>query len=211
MITWLYEKIKIFRYKNFSYIIIFTIGSPYRMLKRLLGLDKKGFYLVLDEDKSSQDTTSKTSVATEPAQKAKTETTVTAVQKAEPKKPAAPKKKRPTAKKKTKAVSAVQEPETKVQTPAPTTEESVTKVETATPVAKEPETKVETTAATVKEPVTETGPVVVVKSSTSDLSLTVSEKYRNAFNTLSKDVFNLSFENWYKLGYWNDQYIPYTL
>jgi GNAT superfamily N-acetyltransferase len=36
-------------------------------------------------------------------------------------------------------------------------------------------------------------------------------KYRQAFNKLSNDVFELSFEDWYKLGYWNDMYIPYTL
>lgn len=36
-------------------------------------------------------------------------------------------------------------------------------------------------------------------------------KYRSAFNELTKKVFNLSFESWYKAGYWNDKYIPYTL
>lgn len=33
--------------------------------------------------------------------------------------------------------------------------------------------------------------------------------YRTAFNKLTKKVFSLSFEYWYKAGYWDDRYIPY--
>ncbi len=36
-------------------------------------------------------------------------------------------------------------------------------------------------------------------------------KYRQAFNQLAVNVFELSFEDWYQAGYWNDKYIPYTL
>ena len=36
-------------------------------------------------------------------------------------------------------------------------------------------------------------------------------KYRAAFNQLSKNVFCLSFEVWYQSGYWREKYIPYTL
>ena len=36
-------------------------------------------------------------------------------------------------------------------------------------------------------------------------------KYRSAFNDLAVRVFNLSFEDWYQAGYWNEKYIPYTL
>ncbi len=135
------------------------------MLKKLLGLDGKsgGFYLTLDEDKSNQETASTTSVATKPAQKAKTDTNSSTVPKAEPK------KKQKTAKKKIKTTSAAKEPETK------------TEVEKPAPVVQEPENKVEITTPTAKEPVTETGSVVTVQSSTNDQSLTVSDQYRNAF------------------------------
>lgn len=34
---------------------------------------------------------------------------------------------------------------------------------------------------------------------------------RVALNQLTKDTFNFSFENWYKDGYWNSRYVPYTL
>lgn len=34
---------------------------------------------------------------------------------------------------------------------------------------------------------------------------------RKAFNELARQVFQLSFENWYENGYWTDSYIPYTL
>lgn len=38
------------------------------------------------------------------------------------------------------------------------------------------------------------------------------EKYRITFNQLAKNIFNgLSFEEWYRSGFWNDKYIPYTL
>ena len=135
------------------------------MLKKLLGLDGKsgGFYLALDEDKSNQETSSTTSVATKPAQKAKTDTNSSTVPKAEPK------KNRKTAQKKIKTTSAVKEPETK------------TKVEKPASVVQEPENKVEITTPIAQEPVTETESVVTVKSSTSDRSLTVSDRYRNAF------------------------------
>lgn len=36
-------------------------------------------------------------------------------------------------------------------------------------------------------------------------------RYRTAFNDLVKKVFGLSFEEWYRAGYWNEKYIPYTL
>ena len=34
---------------------------------------------------------------------------------------------------------------------------------------------------------------------------------RNSFNELSMKIFGLSFENWYRKGYWKDSYIPYVL
>lgn len=37
------------------------------------------------------------------------------------------------------------------------------------------------------------------------------DKYRASFNALSVKVFGLSFEEWYKSGYWNEKYIPYTI
>jgi GNAT superfamily N-acetyltransferase len=36
-------------------------------------------------------------------------------------------------------------------------------------------------------------------------------EYRHAFNDLAKNIFNISFEDWYQAGYWNEKYIPYTL
>ena len=36
-------------------------------------------------------------------------------------------------------------------------------------------------------------------------------KYRAAFNNLAKKIFGISFEEWYRAGYWNEKYIPYTL
>jgi GNAT superfamily N-acetyltransferase len=36
-------------------------------------------------------------------------------------------------------------------------------------------------------------------------------RYRVAFNNLSKNIFGLSFEEWFQSGYWNEKYIPYTL
>lgn len=37
------------------------------------------------------------------------------------------------------------------------------------------------------------------------------DKLRAAFNVLSVKIFGLSFDEWYKSGYWIDKYIPYTL
>lgn len=37
------------------------------------------------------------------------------------------------------------------------------------------------------------------------------DQYRAAFNILSKNIFGLSFEEWFQAGYWNEKYIPYTL
>ncbi len=34
---------------------------------------------------------------------------------------------------------------------------------------------------------------------------------RKSFNALATETFGLSFEDWYQLGYWGDQYIPYAL
>lgn len=36
-------------------------------------------------------------------------------------------------------------------------------------------------------------------------------KYRAAFNNLAKKIFGFTFEEWYRAGYWNEKYIPYTL
>ena len=34
---------------------------------------------------------------------------------------------------------------------------------------------------------------------------------RASFNELAKATFDLSFENWYRNGYWSDTYIPYSV
>lgn len=34
---------------------------------------------------------------------------------------------------------------------------------------------------------------------------------RESFMQLAADIFGLSFHNWYKCGYWQDTYLPYTL
>ncbi len=34
---------------------------------------------------------------------------------------------------------------------------------------------------------------------------------RASFNALAEATFGLNFENWYRLGYWGDNYIPYSL
>ena len=34
---------------------------------------------------------------------------------------------------------------------------------------------------------------------------------RESFNRLAKITFGLDFEQWYKNGYWNDKYIPYSV
>ena len=37
------------------------------------------------------------------------------------------------------------------------------------------------------------------------------QKIRASFNRLTKSVFDLSLENWYRDGFWGDYYIPYSL
>ena len=37
------------------------------------------------------------------------------------------------------------------------------------------------------------------------------ETLRKAFNHLVEKTFPFSYESWYQAGYWNDNYIPYTL
>lgn len=37
------------------------------------------------------------------------------------------------------------------------------------------------------------------------------EKLRNSFNSLAERTFGLNFEGWYKSGFWNDKYIPYSI
>lgn len=37
------------------------------------------------------------------------------------------------------------------------------------------------------------------------------EKLRSGFNELALKTFELSFEDWYKAGYWTDRYIPYVM
>lgn len=37
------------------------------------------------------------------------------------------------------------------------------------------------------------------------------DQYRAALSDLAKKIFGISFEDWYKAGYWNEKYIPYTL
>ncbi len=37
------------------------------------------------------------------------------------------------------------------------------------------------------------------------------EKLRNSFNSLAERMFGLNFEGWYKSGFWNDKYIPYSI
>ena len=34
---------------------------------------------------------------------------------------------------------------------------------------------------------------------------------RTSFNKLAEKTFGLSFEGWYRSGYWNDKYIPYSI
>jgi GNAT superfamily N-acetyltransferase len=36
-------------------------------------------------------------------------------------------------------------------------------------------------------------------------------KYRASFNNLVEEIFGISFEEWYRAGYWNEKYVPYTL
>ena len=37
------------------------------------------------------------------------------------------------------------------------------------------------------------------------------EDLRKSFNELAEKVFGLNFENWYKNGFWKDNYIPYSV
>lgn len=37
------------------------------------------------------------------------------------------------------------------------------------------------------------------------------QEIRSSFNELTKATFEFNFENWYLNGYWNDNYIPYSL
>ncbi|MBQ8835339.1 MAG: GNAT family N-acetyltransferase [Oscillospiraceae bacterium] len=37
------------------------------------------------------------------------------------------------------------------------------------------------------------------------------EHLRRSFNALAEKTFGLNFENWYQLGYWGDNYNPYSL
>ena len=34
---------------------------------------------------------------------------------------------------------------------------------------------------------------------------------RASFNALAEETFGLNFENWYTLGYWGDNYAPYSV
>ncbi len=34
---------------------------------------------------------------------------------------------------------------------------------------------------------------------------------RRSFNALAEQAFGLNFENWYNLGYWGDDYCPYSV
>ena len=37
------------------------------------------------------------------------------------------------------------------------------------------------------------------------------ENLRRSFNARAEKVFGLNFENWYKNGFWKDNYIPYSV
>ncbi len=37
------------------------------------------------------------------------------------------------------------------------------------------------------------------------------DKLRKSFNSLAKSIFSLNFEPWYEQGYWQDNYIPYSI
>lgn len=37
------------------------------------------------------------------------------------------------------------------------------------------------------------------------------DNLRNSFNSLAENTFGINFENWYKSGYWKDEYIPYSI
>lgn len=36
-------------------------------------------------------------------------------------------------------------------------------------------------------------------------------KLRESFNELTQNTYGFDFEEWYKSGYWNDKYIPYSI
>lgn len=35
--------------------------------------------------------------------------------------------------------------------------------------------------------------------------------YRHQLNQLTRKIYHFDFENWYQDGYWQEQYIPYSL
>ncbi len=37
------------------------------------------------------------------------------------------------------------------------------------------------------------------------------DRLRRSFNNLAEETFGLNFENWYKSGYWGEQYVPYSV
>ena len=37
------------------------------------------------------------------------------------------------------------------------------------------------------------------------------DELRSSFNSLAERTFGLSFEGWYKNGFWNEKYIPYSV
>lgn len=37
------------------------------------------------------------------------------------------------------------------------------------------------------------------------------KELRDSFNELAKKVFNLEFEEWYRNGFWNEKYIPFSV
>ncbi len=47
--------------------------------------------------------------------------------------------------------------------------------------------------------------------------MTIIKNYRSndalraSFNALAESTFGLNFENWYQMGYWSDNYIPYSI
>lgn len=37
------------------------------------------------------------------------------------------------------------------------------------------------------------------------------DKFRKSFNKLAEKIHGINFEEWYRKGYWNDRYIPYSI
>ncbi|WP_294377071.1 hypothetical protein [uncultured Clostridium sp.] len=37
------------------------------------------------------------------------------------------------------------------------------------------------------------------------------DKFRKSFNKLAEKIHDINFEEWYRKGYWNDRYIPYSI